>query len=54
MFFAVNSKTKEKIHSIILESDPSYQFIKEEKWFADPDEIESCPKNINIETIEVR
>ena len=54
MFFAINSRTKEKVNSLSIEENPSYQFIKEEKWFADPDEIESCPEKINLDTIEVR
>jgi len=54
MFFAVNSKTSEKVNSITIENNPSYQFIKEEVWYADPDEIENCPKEKDIKKIEVR
>lgn len=54
MFFAINSKTNEKVNSITLESNPSYQFIKEDIWFADSDEIEDCPKGIDINKIIVK
>lgn len=54
MFFAINSKTKEKVNSITVEENPSYNFIEEELWYADPDEIESCSKEINIKTIIVK
>ncbi|GAG82168.1 unnamed protein product, partial [marine sediment metagenome] len=49
-----NPKTNEKVNSLTIEENPSYQFPKEEKWYADSDEIEDCPKEINIEKIEVR
>lgn len=54
MFYAINSKTKERINSLAVENNPAYEFIKEEIWFADPDEIQSCPDSINIEEILVR
>jgi len=54
MFFAINKKTKEKVNSLTIEENPSYQFIKEDIWYADPDEIESCPDEIIINEIEVR
>jgi hypothetical protein len=54
MFFAINSKTNEKVNSLSVELNPSYQFIQEEEWFADVDEIESCPKEIDINKIIVR
>jgi competence CoiA-like predicted nuclease len=54
MFYAISSKTKERVNSLNVEDNPAYQFIKEEIWFADPDEIESCPDTINIEEIIVR
>jgi hypothetical protein len=41
MFFAINSKTNEKVNSLTIETNPSYQFIEEDIWYADPDEIES-------------
>lgn len=53
MFYAINSKTGEKVNSLTIESNPSYQFIDEEIWYADPDEIENCPKEIDINKIEV-
>ena len=53
MFFAINPKTNEKVNSLTIEENPSYQFIKEDTWYADPDEIESCPKEINIKKINV-
>ena len=53
MFFAINSKTGEKVNSLTIEENPSYQFIKEDIWYADCDEIESCPKEIDIEKIKV-
>jgi rubrerythrin len=54
MFWAINSKTKEGVNSLNLENNSAYQFIKEEIWFADPDEISFCPDTINIEEILVR
>jgi len=54
MFFAINSQTGEKVNSLTVEENPSYQFLNEEKWFADADEIEFCPKEIDINKIEVR
>lgn len=54
MFFAINSKTNEKVNSLTLEENPSYPFIKEEIWYADPDEIENHPKEKDIKKIEVR
>ena len=54
MFFAINSETNEKVNSITIEQNPSYNFIEEDIWYADPDEIESCPKEIDIEKIIVK
>lgn len=54
MFFAINSKTEQKVNSLTIEEDASYNLISEDIWYADPDEIESCPDNIDIEKIEVR
>jgi len=54
MFFAINKDTKEKVNSLTVENNPSYEFIREDIWYADPDEIESCPKEIDIEKIKVR
>jgi len=54
MFFAINSKTEEKVNSITIKHNPSYQFLNEEVWYADPDEIESCPNEIDIEKLEVK
>jgi len=54
MFFAINSQTNEKINSLTIESNPSYQFIQEDIWLADSDEIESCPKDLDITKIKVR
>jgi len=53
MFFAINSKTGEKVNSLTIETNPSYQFIETEIWYADPDEIESCQKETDINKIEV-
>lgn len=53
MFFAINSKTKEKVNSLTLESNASYEFIKDDTWYADPDEIEFCPKTIDVNKIDV-
>ena len=53
MFFAINSKTKQKVNSLTIETDPSYQFIQEDIWYADYDEIENCPKEIDIKKIKV-
>ena len=54
MFFAINSKTGENVDSLTIEENPSYQFPKEEIWYADPDEIKNCPKEKDIKKIEVR
>jgi len=54
MFFAINKDTKEKINSLTIENNPSYQFIEEDIWYADADEIESCPNEIDINNIKVR
>jgi len=53
---AVNSTTKELVSALFLKDNASYQFIKEEKWFADPNNIESYDKEKikDIKTIEVR
>lgn len=53
MFFAINSITNEKVNSITIEQNASYNLIKEDIWFADPDEIMSCPYNIDIKKIKV-
>jgi hypothetical protein len=53
MFFAINQQTNEKVNSLTIETNPSYKFIEEEIWYADPDEIESCPKEIDIDKIQV-
>lgn len=53
MFFAINSKTNEKVNSLTIETNPSYKFIEEEIWYADADEIESCPKELDINKIQV-
>jgi hypothetical protein len=53
MFFAINKTTGEKVNSLTIEINPSYQFLENEVWYADPDEIESYPPNIDISTIEV-
>ena len=54
MFWAINSETKERINSISVLENPSYELIEEQKWYADPDEISFCPKNINVDEIEVK
>lgn len=54
MFFAINSKTNEEVSSITIETNPSYKFIDEEIWYANPDEIHNYPKDIDINKIEVK
>ena len=54
MFFAINSTTSEKLNSLTIQENASYNLIEEDVWFADPDEIESCPNNIDIKKIRVR
>lgn len=39
MFFAINKKTNERIHSIAIFKNASYQTPYDEEWIADPDEI---------------
>lgn len=53
---AYNSTTKKYLLAINLELDPSYQFPKNEIWYADPNTIESYDKNKikDITKIEVR
>jgi len=53
---AINSVTSKYIQALNLELDPSYQFPKEEKWFADPNDIEFYDKEKveDISKIEVR
>lgn len=53
---AINSKTGEIINAISLETNPSYLSYKEEKWYADPNNIESYDKEKikDITKIEVR
>lgn len=53
MFYAIHSKTKERLNSLTIENNPSYEFIKEDLLYADSDEIEFCPKEIDINTIKV-
>ena len=54
MFFAINSKTNQKVNSLSIEEDGSYNLITEDEWYADPDEILSCPKKIDINKIKVK
>lgn len=54
MFFAISKDTGKKVNSLTIEEDASYNFLKNEIFFADPDEIESCPKKIDINKIEVK
>lgn len=54
MFYAVNAITNERLSSITLEDNSSHPFPHEEKWYAEPNEIESCPKEIDIQKIQVR
>ncbi len=54
---AINSKTNEYIQAWTIElGNPSYQFPKEEIWFADPNEILSYDKEKvkDIKNIEVK
>lgn len=53
MFYAVNSQTNEIVNSLSIESNPSYEFIHDNIFYADPDEIESCPNEIDINKIVV-
>jgi predicted RNA-binding Zn-ribbon protein involved in translation (DUF1610 family) len=53
MFFAVHSTTGEKVNSLTIEQNPSYQFIHDDVWYADSDEIESAPPGIDVKTIKV-
>lgn len=54
MFWAINKNTEEKVNSLQLTNNTSYIFIEDEIWYADPDEIEYCPKEIDIKTIPVK
>lgn len=53
---AINSITGEIVNAWTLEINSSYQFIKEEKWYADPNNIQDYDKNKikDIKKIEVR
>lgn len=53
---AINAKTGDIINAITMETNLSYQFPYEEKWFADPNNIESYDKTKvqDITKIEVR
>lgn len=53
---AINSVTNEYISALKIELDSSYQFPKEEVWYADPNEILSYDKDkvLDIKKIEVR
>ena len=53
---AINSQTKKYIYSISLELDGSYQFLKEDIWYADPNDIESYDKEKvkDVRKIEVK
>jgi hypothetical protein len=53
MFYAINAKTGERVYAPTLEENPSYEFIKEEIWYADIDAIESSPKELDINKIIV-
>lgn len=53
MFWAINKKTREKINSLTIQDNLSYQFLEQEEWYADPDEIENCSKDIDITKITV-
>jgi len=53
MFYAINSRTGERVNSLNLENNPAYEFIKEDIWYADIDEIETCPEKIDINKIIV-
>ncbi len=54
MFYAICKSTDEKVNSLTIEEDPRYQFIIEEMFYADPDEIYSCNDGIDITKIEVK
>lgn len=54
MFYAISKTTNEKVNSLTIKENASYQFVNEETFYADPDEIESCPENIDINKIEVK
>jgi len=54
MFFAISKNNGEKLNSLTIEENASYNFLKEESFYADPDEIESCPKEMDLTKIEVK
>lgn len=54
MFYAINSNTLEKVNSLAIEFDSSYLLKDDEVWYADPNNIESCPKDIDINKIVVK
>lgn len=54
MFYALSKSTGKKLNSLTIEENASYNFLKDETFYADPDEIESCPKEININKIDVK
>ncbi len=54
MFFAINSITNEKVNSLNIENNGSYQKPSEEIWFADPNEIDSCPSEMDKTKIIMR
>lgn len=44
MFWAINKKTNERLNAMFLLDNPKYQFISEEEWIADWDEIINADK----------
>jgi hypothetical protein len=53
MFYAINSKTGETVYAPTLETNPAYEFIREEMWYADTDAIKDAPKELDINKIIV-
>ncbi|MFP4019071.1 MAG: topoisomerase DNA-binding C4 zinc finger domain-containing protein [Bacteroidales bacterium] len=56
MFNAIHAETKKSVNSLNIEDDSSFNFPKKEKWYADPNEIESYDEDKveNIKEIEVK
>ena len=52
MFWAINKITKKRLNSI--EITFSENFMHNEEWYADPLEIEYCPKDIDREQVVVK
>jgi len=51
-FYAIHKITQARVNALAVEF--SEEFFKVEEWFADPLDIEACPKEIDITKIESR